>query len=71
MIDVRNSSFARQCLDILEYRRQLDELADINRILNNNLQNSKIIILELESQLYDISEEIIDDDFNNNNLDDE
>lgn len=55
-------------LDIVEYKRQIAELEDINRILNNNLQNSKNIILELENQLYEsVSEEDIV--INNNNLD--
>jgi len=55
-------------LDIIEYKRQIAELEDINRILNNNLKNSKNIILELENQLYEsISEEDIVS--NNNNLD--
>lgn len=55
-------------LDIVEYKRQIAELEDINRILNNNLNNSKNIILELENQLYEsVSEEDIV--INNNNLD--
>lgn len=50
--------------DIVEYKRQIAELVEINRVLHVNLDNSKLIISELESQLF--SEEVeyvfVDDD---------
>lgn len=66
-LKLKENILNRRNLDIVEYKRQIAELEEINRILNINLENSKNIILELENQLYEsISEEEI---IMNNNLD--
>ena len=53
--------------DILEYKRQIQELEDINSIFKNNLFDAQTIISNLEDQLYGDNVSVSGDDVIVNN----